>query len=193
MPQHTLYAYVDGSDLHGIAESLESEFVRFLSEAKWVWGKPWVVNQIREDDPSLGPDDLPDWELGLNMHLPDPGDEPFGWFSDVERIAIFLGQLHAKTGRDFVIGIGDNERGFSEDLIFVKRSQPDLVTLPKRSESKTAVANQTNAFPRSHAPRGNARWRRSASRPVLARDAMQSVRTLVPTQERGNEKRGETK
>ncbi len=37
--------------------------------------------------------------------------------------------------------------------------------------------------------RGNARWRRSASRqaPTQQQDGTQSVQTCVPTQERGNE------
>ena len=139
MPHYTLYAYVEGSDLHAIADALESDFSRFVSEAHWVWGKPWIVNQKREDDPSLGPDDLPDWEVGLNMHLPDPGEEPPGWFSDVERIAAFLGELHTKTKRDFVIGIGDNERGYSEDLFTVGQPIPDLAFLRKMIGVKDGV------------------------------------------------------
>lgn len=126
MPRHTLFAYVEGSDLQGIAEGLEAEFDRFVAQSIWTWGKPWVINQRRDDDPSLGPDDLPDWEVGLNMHLPDPGDEPAGWFADVEQIARFLGRLHAQTGRDFILGIGDNGSGHSEDLFRVDSPQPDL-------------------------------------------------------------------
>lgn len=129
MPRHTLYAYVEGSDLDVIAEGLEAEFARFVAQPGWTWGDPWVVNQKRPDDPSLGPDDLPDWEVGLNMQLPDPGDEPTGWFADVERIAEFLGQLHAQTNRDFVVGIADNDRGYSEDLFRVDSPEPDLALL----------------------------------------------------------------
>ena len=65
------------------------------------------------------------------MHLPDPGSEPLGWFADVERIASFLANLHVQTGRDFIIGIGDNERGFSEDLFSVDSADPDLGVLRK--------------------------------------------------------------
>ena len=126
MSRHTLYAYVDGSDLHDLAAELESKFACFVNETNWHWGQPWVVNQKREDDPTLGIGDLPDWELGLNMDLPDPDKEPPGWFLDVEQIAAFLGMLHSETGRDFIIGIGDNERGISEDLFSVDRRDPDL-------------------------------------------------------------------
>jgi len=83
------------------------------------------------------------------MNLPDPGDEPPGWFSDVERIAVFLGQLHAKTGRDFVIGIGDNEQGYSEDLFSVDRPQPDLVLLRRIIGVKDSGGSQGASAERS--------------------------------------------
>ncbi len=129
MPKHTLYAYVDGSDLHDIVGEVEARLERFVNGSQWNVGKPWLVNQRRENDPSLSPSDLPDWEVGLNLELPEPGSEPRGWFQDVERIANFLGELHASLGRDFVIGIVDNERRGSEDLFFVTSRAPDLSEL----------------------------------------------------------------
>jgi hypothetical protein len=71
-------------------------------------------------------DDLPDWDLGLNMALPDPGQEPSGWFSEVERIVAFLAELHGTTGREFVLGVYDAEGGISEDLFSVDRGSPDM-------------------------------------------------------------------
>jgi hypothetical protein len=126
LARHTLYAYVDGSNLHAIAAELESRLERFVEGGGWHVRTPTIVNQTRPDDPTLKPGDLPDWELGLNLDLPDPGDEPPGWFADVERIVRFLGELNATFGRDFVIGIGDTERGNSEDLFFVDSALPDL-------------------------------------------------------------------
>ena len=90
------------------------------------YGEPRLTNQRRERDPSLRPGDLPDWDLGLNLDLPDPPQEPEGWFEDVERIATFLAELHTVTGRDFVIGICDHERGFSEDLALIDSASVDL-------------------------------------------------------------------
>src|SRR5262245_37903836 len=119
MARRTLYAYVDGSDLHAIAGELEPALERFVADGAWHAQPPRVVNQRRPDDPTLQPGDLPDWEMGLNLDLPDPGGEPPGWFADVERIARFLGELNARFGRDFVIGVGDNERGQSVDVFFV--------------------------------------------------------------------------
>lgn len=59
----------------------------------------------------------------------DVGDEPDGWFQDVERIARFLGRLHVQFERDFVIGIGNNATGISEDLFTVESDAPDLTEL----------------------------------------------------------------
>ncbi len=72
---------------------------------------------------------MPDWGLGLNLDLPDPPQEPEGWFEDVERIVAFLAELHAASGRAFVIGIRDNLRGFSEDLYTVAGVPPDITLL----------------------------------------------------------------
>jgi hypothetical protein len=126
MARHTLYAYAEGNDLHDVAADIEARVERFIRESRWRYGKPWLVNQRRPDDPTLRAGDLPDWDLGLNLDLPDPPQEPEGWFDDVERIATFFTELRSVTGRDFVIGIGDNERGFSEDLFFIDRALPDL-------------------------------------------------------------------
>src|SRR5262245_37057016 len=116
MARHTLYAYVDGSDLEDVAMTIESRLERFVDATAWRHAKPRIVNQRRLNDSSHRPGDLPDWDLGLNIDLPDPPLEPHSWFADVERIASFLAQLRDISGRDFVIGIGDNERGISEDL-----------------------------------------------------------------------------
>ena len=129
MSRHTLYAYVEGSDLLELAGELENRFRRFVADSTWHFCKPSVVNQIHPTDDSLRPGDLPDWDLGLNLDLPDPGEDPPGWFSDVEQIARFLGELRGPLCRNFVIGIGDNQTGISEDLFFVTSRLPDLDTL----------------------------------------------------------------
>jgi hypothetical protein len=124
MARHTLFAYVDGSDLAGIATELESRFEAFVQAYSWR-ATPTVVNQIQARDSTMGADDLPDWDLGLNMALPDPDQEPLGWFSEVERIVSFLAELHRATGREFVLGVHDGDGGFSEDLFSVDRDTPD--------------------------------------------------------------------
>lgn len=119
MPRHILYAYVQGSDLTDVADDLCTRFQQFIADSEWIWKKPRLVNQRRELD----------WELGLNLALPDPGHEPPGWFRDVELIANFLGTVHAETGEEFVIGISDSMSRIAEDLFFVDSQSPDTARL----------------------------------------------------------------
>ena len=129
MARHTLYAYVDGYDLDEVATDIKSRIEEFLDTTAWRYAKPRMVNQRRLNDPSLRPGDLPDWDLGLNIDLPDPPVEPPGWFADVERIANFLADLRDISGRDFIIGIVDSERKISEDLFSIDSGTPDLAML----------------------------------------------------------------
>lgn len=129
MGQHTLYAYVDGADLDGVAEQLDSLLTQFVDAHPWRFNAPWVINQRHERDSTHGPGDLPDWDLGLNLELPDPDHEPPGWFADVEHLARFLVDLRGRTGRDFVIGIADASRGITEDLYFIDARGLDLESL----------------------------------------------------------------
>ena len=128
MQRHTLYAYVDGSDLEDVAAPIEERLVELAAAPGWVTSRPTVVNQ-KTDVSGSHPDDLPDWDLGLNLTLPDTGDEPDGWFGDVERIAEYLAKLHSTFAREFVIGIADNVTGATEDLFFVESDAPDLSRL----------------------------------------------------------------
>jgi hypothetical protein len=132
MPRHTLFAY--GSDLDDIADALEERLGAFVDRKRWVASEAWVVNQQQEHDESCTqPEDIPGWDLGLNLHLPDPGMEPAGWFADVEAIARFIGTLHEEFGRDFVIGIADNQTGIGEDVYPIGDSSPDLEKLAEIS------------------------------------------------------------
>ncbi len=130
MSRHVLYAYVDGSDLHDIESVLLERLSSFINSRQWACTDAKVVNHHgNADDPSLGPDDLPDWDIGLNFALPDPNSETAGWFADVEATAQFLGQLHVDTGRHFVVGIGDTSTDIADDLFFVQSANPDLTKL----------------------------------------------------------------
>jgi hypothetical protein len=129
MTMHTLFAYVDGFDLHDLADEIEELCEAFVADRHWQFATPRVVNQRLTIDDRHTSNDLPEWELGLNLDLPDPGNERLGWFSDVEAIAGFAGTLYARTGREFVIGIADNVRGYAEDLFTVQSEHPDLERL----------------------------------------------------------------
>lgn len=129
MPRHTLYAYVDGADLAEVASALDQGFRAFVESRKWTCGNAWVVNQRSGDETCSRPGDIPLWDLGLNLELPDPGSEQAGWFADVEAIARFLGRLQGDYGRDFVIGIVDAHSGSREDLFGICDTSPDLAKL----------------------------------------------------------------
>lgn len=129
MPRHTLYAYVDGADLNDIADALDSRFSEFVEGRRWIAGRVSVVNQKHGEETCSQPEDLPLWDLGLNLELPDRGMESPGWFNDVEAVARFLGTLHREFGRDFAIGIADTQTGVTEDLFHVSTDAPDLQSL----------------------------------------------------------------
>lgn len=128
MRHHTLYAYVDGSDLEDVASALENRLLAFVHSREW-GGDLWVVNQRRGREERSRPEDLEPWDLGLNFALPDPGIEETRWFADVEVIAQFLSRLHTEFGRDFVLGIADEGSGVAEDLFFIETPDPDLKIL----------------------------------------------------------------
>jgi hypothetical protein len=126
MPKHILYAYVEGADLYDIADKLDARFAEFVQSRRWIAGAVSVVNHRHGEENCTHPSDLPLWDLGLNLDLPDPGTEPPCWFADVEAVANFLGMLHRAFGRDFVMGIANTETGITEDLFGVSADSPDL-------------------------------------------------------------------
>ena len=126
MARHTLYAYVDGSDVHDIADALYSRLAQFVDGRQWVAGRASVVNQKRGEETCSRPEDLPLWDLGLTLELPDAETEAPGWFADVEAIARFLGALHNDFCRNFAIGIVDAQTSVIEDLFHVSTGAPDL-------------------------------------------------------------------
>src|SRR5262245_34471673 len=93
MARRTLYAYVDGSDLDEVADEIETVIEALVASTTWALAPPRIVNQKHERDESYGPEDLTDWDLGLNLDLPDPASEPAGWFEDVEQVARLAGQV----------------------------------------------------------------------------------------------------
>jgi hypothetical protein len=126
MPTHTLYAYVDGADLQDVAELLEARFTEFIGSRRWDAGRASVINQRHGSETCTQAGDLPLWDLGINLVLPDFSAESPDWFADVEAVARFLGELHGECGRSFVIGIADAETGITEDLFTVSTDSPDL-------------------------------------------------------------------
>jgi hypothetical protein len=129
MARHTLYAYVDGSDLDEVVCLIESRLATWLEPIEWGAMTPRLVNQKSPPNTDSVHGDLPDWDLGLNMELPDPGFEPEGWFAHVEAVALAVHRVASETGRSFVVGIEDSARGIAEDLFGISSAVPDLAQL----------------------------------------------------------------
>ncbi|HEX8372410.1 MAG TPA: hypothetical protein VF585_06500 [Chthoniobacterales bacterium] len=116
MAHHTLYAYAIGPEFSGVAEQVAERIDSFIASRQWHSPDVWVVNQQRGAD---------DWELGLNLSLPEPYHEPPGWFTDVEAVVGFCTELRREFHHDFAIGIADARTGCGEDIIEVSSEPPD--------------------------------------------------------------------
>ena len=125
-PRNVLLAYVDGSDLDGIADRLQSRFDDFASGRAWRAAEVSVVNMRQPRNPNDSPEDLPQWDLGLNFTLPDRDQNDESWRDDVHATVDFLSMLNEEFGRDFVIAVHDRVKGFNEDVGFVASEPPNL-------------------------------------------------------------------
>ncbi len=126
MRRQVLYIYVDGNDLDDVAARIEHDLEADLSRRTWSLARPSIVNQQHQPDETVGPDDFPDWDLGVNLALPDAGAETPGWFTDVEYLVRCFATLSQSTGREFVLGIYDTILGVSDDLVSIDRADPDI-------------------------------------------------------------------
>ena len=106
----TVYVYVDGADLEAVESTLESAFTRLVSG--WPNAGAHLVNQRHPRTPDLDKDDLPDWDLGINL--------PITSFNSTFAVALveFAREISTTTGRELVVGVA-SERGTTEDLVFL--------------------------------------------------------------------------
>jgi hypothetical protein len=109
MPRQTLYAYAHVTDACRMTEFLMSRFLKFISSREWQCPHIQMVNRFRADG-------HPNWQLGINVDLPDPGSDIFDWFPDIQAIFEFLQQFHEETALEFVVGVIDHECGTSTNL-----------------------------------------------------------------------------
>lgn len=58
--------------------------------------------------------------------MPDPYQEPPGWFEDVKATISFCVNIRKKYNHDFVVGISDNERGIAEDIAEIDSDEPNI-------------------------------------------------------------------
>lgn len=117
MARHTLYAYVQGTDLEGVVERIEAHLDELVAGRTWAVPDVWVVNQRVADG---------EWDLGLNLTLPASPHKRTEWIEDAVAVAKAYGALHGETGRRFVLGLHDAKSDTVKDLFFVDSAAPDL-------------------------------------------------------------------
>jgi hypothetical protein len=98
-----LYIYLDGSDLAGVAEEIESSLTLWLQEN----GVDAVVVNERHDTRS---NELTDWDLGLILTTDQ--------IPELKGITDFMYRLAVKSDRDFALGYFDEVSGESEDISY---------------------------------------------------------------------------
>ena len=121
MAKNTVYGYFIGSNFSDISERAVERVEEFIRSRTWICRRVWSVDQ-----PRIASDGQPEWDLGFNVDLPDPYEEPSGWFSDIEALLEFALQLRREFGHDIVIGISDNRTVCAEDIIEIDSEQPDV-------------------------------------------------------------------
>jgi hypothetical protein len=102
-----LYIYIDGSDLEGVSEPVESA-IRDWLKSKDVPAK--IVNVLHERTPDLSSEDYAQWDLGLNLEM--------GQIGCLSELLVYIHKLAVKHERDFVIGYYSEATGISEDISF---------------------------------------------------------------------------
>ncbi len=120
-PQNTLYAYLVDADFTRISERVVQRIEEFIENRTWVCPRVCGVDRMRALE-----DGSPEWNLGLNLDLPNPQDEPPGWFSDVEALVGVAVQLRREFQCNVILEITDNRTGCAEDIMEIDCDLPDL-------------------------------------------------------------------
>lgn len=115
MTAHILSSYVLPGDVVVDAGAVVEAVNSFISSRSWKCAEVWAVSQLSEDG---------EGELGLNLALPDVGEEPDGWYEDVEAVVSFCVRLRREVGRDFVVGLA-HQGGVAEDVIDIDSDEPN--------------------------------------------------------------------
>ena len=127
--RRVLYVYVEDRCEPSDASCIAAQLERAVSVSKWGLAAPEIVNEISSLGDQSGHRELPPWDVGLSLALPDAGCAPCGWFRDVERFARITGDIVSHTGHRFVVGVAECDAGLWEDLFVIDTPTPDVVAL----------------------------------------------------------------
>lgn len=106
----TLYMYVDGLDLEDDASTIAVAFGDLVS--KWKDIGAILVNQRHERTVDMRPDDLADWDLGVNLPVASFGPD------QAKELLAFGRAVSRQTSRDFIVGIASTH-GVSQDIVSI--------------------------------------------------------------------------
>ncbi len=121
MAKNTIYAYLMGNDFSNIADHIVAQINQLIGYREWICPDIWAVNQqSNAEDGSI------EWELGINLDLPDPYQEPPNWFEDVKVLISFCVDIRKKYNQDFIVGISDNKNGIVENIVKINTDEPDI-------------------------------------------------------------------
>ncbi|MBO0697611.1 MAG: hypothetical protein J2P46_04395 [Zavarzinella sp.] len=131
--EYVLAAYVDGSDLDDVAQTLRAAFKEFADAETWPADQVLVVDRREPADPTT-PDFLPQWDLGLNLGLDHQSRSP-DWFTGVDSLVNLLRNLAASSGREFVLFLCFRSQPWrQEHLTFVGAGPVNLPWLRRAIE-----------------------------------------------------------
>jgi hypothetical protein len=129
MGRRVLYVYLDESEPNGAGGRVAAELERAVSVSAWTLAAPAIVNDVGSRGDASRHRDLPPWDVGLTLALPESGCEPCEWFRDVERFARITGEVVSRTGCHFVLGVAEYDAGLWQDLFVIDTPAPDVVVL----------------------------------------------------------------
>ncbi|WP_185825253.1 hypothetical protein [Xanthomonas sp. SI] len=109
------YVYVDGTDLDQCEAALTRAFSEFATKSGL---DSKVINDKYPRTPDLGPEDLPDWNLGFNFSTSNLSE------TVANELASFLTELSQQTDREFVVGLWHPDNQISDDLMSIGADSP---------------------------------------------------------------------
>ena len=120
MDEIDIYIYVDGSDLDDIAGPITEELDAWVNKNGFEIN---VVNHRHEKTSELKPNELPYWDLGVNLK-PDNSLQ-------FEKALQFLNDIAHKYKRDFALGYYSESSGISEDIDYFgyESGNPNIVEI----------------------------------------------------------------
>lgn len=111
------YIYLDGADFYDVEKPISLSIQQWLSDIKL---EANFINHIFEKDSSYGPDDLPDWNLGINFEFNEANRIP-------EMLSSFILLLFLITKR-LSSEFGMNPRTFLTTYLFSVMINSQLIT-----------------------------------------------------------------